>query len=527
MIDKTYIFLIIISIVATFTYDQGMTDAYILPKWLYTIEVASMAGIFYSLIITIKEQRHVNERFLFLILICLCLSQSIYTILQSVGWLPTFIFNQVAGSFDNPAGLVACISVGIPYCLYFIHTAQKKAHKILFVTVIIVIALALIFSESRSGIFAGIIFPVSLFIFRKKKKLWIQMLFLSLCMILISAMYVIKRDSADGRMLILYSGWEMLKDSPIYGHGFGSIHSCYMNYQAEWLAKHPDSALAFLADNVKHVFNEYLLIGIYFGIIGLIILSLFVAFMIHCYYKRPTIEGKYALMSQATIAVLGCFSYPLYYPFTWIVLILNTYVLVHQSYKLEILKRKAIKYPFIFILLLVSSFMLYHTTRRIYAEWEWGKLVSVTNKDKVAFAKYESLMPILGKEPYFLYNYSAESYINGNYGRAYDLALKCKKYWADYDLELLLGELQEKMHRNDEAMVHYSMAHNMCPVRFIPLYKQFKIYKELGDTVNMKKTGNKILSKQVKIPSRKIDIIINNVKYELQNMNSDTIINNH
>lgn len=41
------------------------------------------------------------------------------------------------------------------------------------------------------------------------------------------------------------------------------------------------------------------------------------------------------------------------------------------------------------------------------------------------------------------------------------------------------------------------------------------------------KTGNKILSKQVKIPSRKIDIIINNVKYELQNMNSDITINNH
>ena len=56
----------------------------------------------------------------------------------------------------------------------------------------------------------------------------------------------------------------------------------------------------------------------------------------------------------------------------------------------------------------------------------------------------------------------------------------------------------------------------MCPNRFIPLYKLFKIYKQLGDTEKMLKVGNIILNKKIKVPSQKIDIILNNVKYELK-----------
>lgn len=56
----------------------------------------------------------------------------------------------------------------------------------------------------------------------------------------------------------------------------------------------------------------------------------------------------------------------------------------------------------------------------------------------------------------------------------------------------------------------------MCPNRFIPLYQRFKIYREKGEWDKMLALGNIILNKRIKIPSRKIDIILNNVKYELQ-----------
>ena len=63
----------------------------------------------------------------------------------------------------------------------------------------------------------------------------------------------------------------------------------------------------------------------------------------------------------------------------------------------------------------------------------------------------------------------------------------------------------------------------MCPNRFVPLYKKFKIYKEQGDTARMISISDEILSKRVKQPSLKIDIILNNVRYELQKFKESNI----
>lgn len=66
-------------------------------------------------------------------------------------------------------------------------------------------------------------------------------------------------------------------------------------------------------------------------------------------------------------------------------------------------------------------------------------------------------------------------------------------------------------------------AHNMCPNRFVPLYKQFNIYKEQGDTAMIENIGNEILTKKIKVHSHKIDIINNNVRFEMQRIKNNDI----
>ena len=63
----------------------------------------------------------------------------------------------------------------------------------------------------------------------------------------------------------------------------------------------------------------------------------------------------------------------------------------------------------------------------------------------------------------------------------------------------------------------------MCPNRFVPLYKQFNIYKEQGDTAMIENIGNEIFGKKIKIPSRQIDVIIDDVRNELNNIKIRTI----
>lgn len=71
-------------------------------------------------------------------------------------------------------------------------------------------------------------------------------------------LYHYKKDSADGRLLIWQCTWNMIKERPLYGYGYGGFQANYMDEQAQFFRTHPNSRYAQLADDVKSPFNEYL-----------------------------------------------------------------------------------------------------------------------------------------------------------------------------------------------------------------------------------------------------------------------------
>ena len=86
-------------------------------------------------------------------------------------------------------------------------------------------------------------------------------------------------------------------------------------------------------------------------------------------------------------------------------------------------------------------------------------------------------------------------------------ARRCRTHWADYDLELLQGELLNELNRYDEAEHHFQLAANMCPVRFVPLNSLLKLYQQMGNTVQADSMAQKIIDKPVKISSAEVDRI--------------------
>ncbi|MBR3895568.1 MAG: O-antigen ligase family protein [Bacteroidaceae bacterium] len=494
---------------AIFTYCTGMTDTHILPKWLCTLGMVAVVGMIGGLFILSGKQRRMKGLSLFTAVAFLCLCQAVYAIVQAIGLCPSHFSYRVVGSFDNPAGLAACLSVGIPCCIYLFCTWERKILKGASVLMALFIATALILSGSRTGILAGILLPVAWWLFGSIKRRWLKLAVLGIGVILMPIMYMAKKDSADGRLLMLRCGWEMVKEKPLLGHGIGGVQALYMDYQAEWLAAHPESDFSMLADNVKSVFNEYLTIGICFGMVGWLFLGLYVWLMIHSYRKAPSEEGRFALMSLAIIGVLGCFSYPFSYPFTWVVLVWGSVVLVHQACPIAIPRNKAVRCTMAIVLFCTSSFLLYGTVKRTRAELEWGEIsqMALMGRSKEAFPRYEALMSILGNEPYFLYNYAAELYMANLYEEALHMARRCRTHWADYDLELLQGELLNELERYKEAEHHFQLAANMCPVRFVPLNSLLKLYKQTGDTMKADSMAQIIIDKPIKIPSSNINIM--------------------
>lgn len=518
LMERKSLYIFFLSIAAIFTYCLGMTDTHILPKWLYTLGAVAVVGVTEGIALLFRKQSETHEKPLLAIVAVLCSCQAIYGIVQALGLSPSRFSYPVIGSFDNPAGLVACLCVGIPCSIYLFRVSARKWMKWGAAAMVVLISVAIVLSESRAGVLAGIFVPVVWWLFAAVKKRWLRVTFVGLGIALLPFMYIVKKDSADGRLLMLRCGWEMIKDKPLLGHGIGSIEAHYMDYQADWLSRHPDSSCSYLADNVKSVFNEYLAIGIRFGLIGWLVLIGWGWLMVHCYRKSPSEEGRCAMMSLVVIGVLACFSYPLTYPFTWIVLTLDGYVLFHRAYPFFPLKDRKVRWMVAPILIVGAGLLFYGVAKRTHAERNWGQVASLAKRGKEFLSDYRTLLPVLGNEPYFLYNYAVELYMEGHHEKALLVAKRCRKYWADYDLELLQGELLVKLERYEEAEHHFLHASKMCPVRFVPLYQLYQLYKNTGNKEKARRMGETILNKPVKVESAMINGIKANVHRDFKFM---------
>ncbi|WP_026327264.1 O-antigen ligase family protein [Proteiniphilum acetatigenes] len=89
------------------------------------------------------------------------------------------------------------------------------------------------------------------------------------CLLLLAGLFFIKKDSASGRLLIWQCSAQLVSRKPVFGYGGNGFTTNYMDEQASYFTKHPDSKYAMLADNVRHPFNEFLKWTINYGMAGL------------------------------------------------------------------------------------------------------------------------------------------------------------------------------------------------------------------------------------------------------------------
>lgn len=76
------------------------------------------------------------------------------------------------------------------------------------------------------------------------------------------------------RLRILTASRSLLRDSPLYGHGFASFQYVYPKAQADYYTDHPDTLLIPTDLRSQHAHNEYLQISIELGFGGLFLIML-------------------------------------------------------------------------------------------------------------------------------------------------------------------------------------------------------------------------------------------------------------
>ena len=490
----------VLCVVSMFAYSYGMTDAYVVPKWCFTLAVLSVGLIWVSIKWMCNRSCGIRWRFAAWMVVSVCLAQALYGIGQGLGWLPVHSIFRVTGSFENPAGFAACLCAGWPFLLLCRDMLPDKLKNWLPLAVFLLVLAAVLLSGSRSGVM-GMTVAVAVWgygILRIPSKLK-RRLFVGGFLVLLGICYFLKKDSADGRLWVWRCSWEMVKEHLWLGQGLQTFRTHYMDYQADFLHAHPDSPFNMLADNVLSPYNEYLGMILNFGFVGFGVFLLVLGGLLYGYHFRRSREGKVALCSLAGIGTFALFSYPLAYPFVWLVLGLDTCILLRPfvSRWLSIYRRCWGGLAF-----LLCLFVGYKVYERIDAEFRWNRIAYRPTYEHLQ--TYSDLMSVLGENPYFLYNYAVSLLDMHRLDESLAVALRCKEYSSDYNLELLLGAIYQQRKEYVLAVKCYETAHYMCPSHFQPLYRLCKLYEEAKDEKNLFRLAKMIYEKKAKVFSYEV-----------------------
>lgn len=434
------------------------------------------------------------------IVIVVCVAQSIYGIIQYIGLVPSHSTFPVVGSFDNPAGFAACLSAGFPLCL---KKLPHDRHWQLWLTICgcLVIPTAIILSGSRAGMLSV---AAAALIYLYAKHTRIQRLITATTIlaafgVLLAILVFARTDSSLGRLQIWEASFAMVCEHPLFGGGAGSFLAEYMPHQAAFFAADPSNGWRVLADNVVHPFNEYLLILIEYGMVGL--LCLVVSALILMRNRGwATTQG----LCMLSIGIFACFSYPLRYPFVWV-------IIAYSLATINIGKRVTIKmnWKLRVVAICASAVICGIVFRDANFEKEWCKLTRTWNTGNPDFTleRYNELYTRWNGNPLFLYNYGRVLSVLGQPDKSNEILVHCSKYLNDYDVQMAMGDNHLRLKEPDKALQCYGTASAMCPNRFLPMHRLMTLYAENGQFQKARTAAQQILAMPVKIPSPKVSQI--------------------
>lgn len=423
------------------------------------------------------------------------------------------LHTAVTGGFDNPAGFALALALSLPVGIHLLRLPGRfKWQRLSVCVALTTIVLALLLSASRTGYLSALCTGIYAYaLCGQRKGRWIGLSLMLVCLSL-GFLYLFKQDSADGRSYIALCTWQQIADSPWWGHGRYGFSAEYMGCQAEYLSAHPDSRFAWLADNTRHPFSEWLHLIVRYGAVGLV---LCVGILL-CIIRREAAARQF-LPTAFLVALFPftLFSYPLQYPLAWVVLIMAMAMLAQHTKSVACLHARWLL-PVVSLLGACCAVPLCYRTIRDEVMWYDVAMRSLSGQTRYVMPRYEELYTRLRHSPHFLYNYAAELNYIGEYRRSQQILDECVRRMDDYDTHLLAASNHEHMGNYGLAEQHLCKASAMCPVRFVPLYQLAKLYGKMGRYDDQRRMAQQIMSKEVKVPSQRITDIKDEMRYILE-----------
>ncbi|WP_192346758.1 O-antigen ligase family protein [Algoriphagus sp. Y33] len=466
-----------------------------------------------------------------------CLVQVVYGELQLLGVFPSLhpLF-PLTGSFFNPGPYAGYLAIVFPIALgaYFYFKPGNSPFplspfliKYGFLVICLGIIIVLPVTGSRAAWLAVALSSIFLYATRYRsksiesylttqtKKITLAALALILVLLALSGMYLLRKDSVDGRLLIWKASMGIIQKHVLTGVGLDRFEAVYMESQADYFRSFPNDPAIALADDTTYAFNELLLIWTEQGTIGLslVLILLVMAFRIRGSQKKPEIWTAQA--GLIALLVFGMFSYPSNILPIKLCGILYLVILAKHAPNLGQVKLlKDVRRIIPILLIIISVTTMWQGYRQYQATLHWKEALTYYHKGSYlsAIETYDKAYPHYSYDGEFLMNYGKALSMAEEHGKAIDVLEKGTKHLNNSIVQTTLGNSYKAIFRYEKAEMAYQMASDMLPDRLYPKYLLAKLYDLMGEKGKMESIALYLLNKEPKVPSQAVDEIKQDMK---------------
>ena len=431
-------------------------------------------------------------------------AEMFYLLLQTCRIIPSHnLFFRLTGSFINPSNVGMLMSICIPIGFFYAIRQRDKSLKFIWLILTASMFVPIIKFVDRTSLLATLTSILIILFYRMNNRY--RRIYAFFCVVTailgICILYILEKDSADGRLFIWFIAILMIGKRPLLGYGLHGFSAHYMEHQADFFYDNPMSPFSMVADNVSNPFNMFLHTTICFGTIGLIIVLLTVVYLFVRVHSMSSNEKPVILGLAYSLIIWSFFSYPQNVPLMWVVAVI---VLI-----IAVVSGRANRYAKLIntSLVVIIGCCIIMSSMSFYKQLEWVSARSKYDRGEIdlALKQYRIMQSDFYSDGNFLYNYGAILHHCGFYEESSLIFEKCLKYVDDYNVEMILADDYFQMGKKNNAIHCFERAHYMVPVKFLPLYHLMKVYGELGNSDMEREYAEQIIIKPVKVPSPQID----------------------
>lgn len=399
----------------------------------------------------------------------------------------------LTGSFYNPGPYSGYLAMIFPVCLYeWLKRKDGKKTIPYYITlaVMLLILCVLPAGMSRSAWIAAA--ASSAYIFgmhyqenisnyiktnRRKVLRWAVLGFI-LSGILLGGIYILKKDSADGRLFMWKIAARTVYERPLTGHGWTQVAGAFGQAQEDYFSLNNYTGTEeHVAGSPEYVFNEYLQVAIAWGIPALLIGLLIIGGSAYAGHKRREYGLCGALLS---LAIFAFSSYPLQFPAFVVALVLLVLACGINALPLE-----KSWFRYFFVVLLAGCgygcFYMYQQKSKSLetcTQWSRSRILYQSGAYDQAVESYSELADDMKWNARFMFEYGHALHKLHRNEESNIILKEALKVSGDPMLLNIIGKNEQEMKNYEKAEHWLIRSTHRLPGRIYPYYLLAKLYAD-------------------------------------------------